>query len=170
MRARRQEGFGGECRLALHLVFFLRLFRTIFSFLRNCAAFWLKFELFSLKILNHNCAFAPLGARIGRTAAGGVEEGRRPPSLFAFGLCRNAIFSRGVGKEKKKVRNRRGSFPPIEPRTNFGEPRNNPMARSGPLPLQIKSLRECQNGFARKTPPSLEATAEVLRRTDIHYR
>ena len=28
---------------------FLRLFRTIFSFLRNCAVFWIKFELFSRK-------------------------------------------------------------------------------------------------------------------------
>ena len=32
-----EGGFRGEFRPALHLVFFLPLFRTIFSFLRNCA-------------------------------------------------------------------------------------------------------------------------------------
>src|ERR1035437_703747 len=37
MRAGRKGGFRGEFRPALHLVFGFRLFRTIFSFLRNCA-------------------------------------------------------------------------------------------------------------------------------------
>jgi hypothetical protein len=117
-RAGRQEGSGEECRLALHFVFSLPLFLTIFSFLRNCPVFWLKFGLFSKKILNENGValrrcFLCGGLRL-RSARrededgrrpGGVGEGRRPSSLFAFGLCRTAIFSRGCGGGKKHIEN-----------------------------------------------------------------
>ena len=89
MRAGRKGGFRGKFRPALHLVFFLRLFRTIFSFLRNCAAFWLKFELFSLKILNADCAVAPLGASFGRRGRRGSGRNAAPVRLF---------FRAGVGK------------------------------------------------------------------------
>jgi len=84
MRAGRKGGFRGEFRLALHLVFFLLLFRTIFSFLRNCADFWIKFELFSRKIRNYNCVFAPLDALRGRTEAWGFggKDSVRPHYLF----------------------------------------------------------------------------------------
>jgi predicted ATP-dependent endonuclease of OLD family len=93
MRARRQEGFGGECRLALHFVFFLPLFLTIFSFLRNCAAFWLKFELFLRKIRIADCAFAPLGVWFGRRGRRGSGRNAAPVRLF---------FRAGVGRKNKR--------------------------------------------------------------------
>jgi hypothetical protein len=54
-----------------------------------CGSFYLKFELGLRRILMPDCcAFATLGAWLGRTAAGGVGEGRRPPFLPCFGALR----------------------------------------------------------------------------------
>ena len=100
MRAGRKGGFRGEFRPALHLVFRFRLFRTIFSFLRICAVFWLKFELFSPKIQHHiffliasrSCSTA----RRGRTEAWGFggKDSVRPHYLF-FARAARHFFARG---------------------------------------------------------------------------
>jgi hypothetical protein len=48
----------------------------------------------------NSCAFAPLGARKGRTAAGGVGEGRRPPFLFVFVRALPVCEGAGAGAGK----------------------------------------------------------------------
>ena len=114
MRAGRQEGSGEECRPALHLVFAFRLFPAILRFLRNCGSFYLKFELFSLKIpvnetavsLRDSIFIAPsLRSALGKGGrrTGGVGEGLRPPFLICLHRVSSWWFFWGGGGEKYEI-------------------------------------------------------------------
>ena len=77
MRAGRKGGFRGEFRHALHILRFFLHFLQILNFARNCGSFYLKFELFSLKIRNNE-------ERAGGGLGGWGKDSARSHYLFLW--------------------------------------------------------------------------------------
>ena len=87
MRAGRKGGFRGEFRPALHILRLFHLFRATLRFLRNCGSFYLKFELFLLKILQIK--------EVRRHGRRGVGRNAVPPSYCFFLFFRHALVELG---------------------------------------------------------------------------